>query len=117
MEVSLDHEGRRLREPLSYMLFRRATLEGQYLGHMGIVVVHEAGGRYCAFDLACPHCYPTLIAVEMEVGSNRLLAAECPQCHTVYDLSLGLAHPISGEGKYPLLDYRVSQVGASLLVR
>lgn len=117
VDVSLDHEGRGLREPLSYMLFKRAMLEGQYLGHKGIVVVHEAGGRYCAFDLACPHCWPTATAVEMIEDGSRLLAAECPQCHMVYDLSLGSAHPISGVGKYPLLDYRVSQIGELLLVR
>ncbi|MBR8703713.1 hypothetical protein [Porphyromonas levii] len=117
LEVSLDHEGRGLREPLSYMLFERATLEGQYLGHRGIVVAHEAGGRYCAFDLACPHCWPTVIGVEMVQDGSRLLAAECPRCHTVYDLSLGLAHPVSGEGHYPLQDYRVTQVGEHLVVR
>lgn len=115
LEVSLDHEGRGLREPLSFMLFRQATLEGEYLGYKGIVMVHEAGGRYCAFDLACPYCYPSLVAVEMVEG--RLLVARCPECGTEYDLSLGLAHPISGEGRYPLLEYRVVRVGEQLLVR
>lgn len=117
LDVSLDHEGRELRNPYSLMLFEEPTLEGQHLGHMGIVLVHEAGGKYCVFDLACPYCWPEAVAVEERGDSNDLLAMECPQCHTVYDLSMGLAHPISGKGKYPLLGYRVTQVGERLLVR
>lgn len=117
LEVSLDHEGRRLREPLSYMVFDQTTLEGQYIGHEGVVVVHEIGGKYCAFDRACPYCWPSRVAVEIAAHENMLLVAECPKCHTVYDLSMGLAHPISGVGKYPLLDYQVSLVRERLMVR
>lgn len=117
LEVSLDHEGRGLREPLSTMAVGERHLEGEHLGHRGILLVHGLDEKYCAFDMACPHCYPQEGKVQVLKGEKWLLGAECPKCHTVYDLSLGMANPVAGEGRYPLLSYRVNRIGEQLVVR
>lgn len=117
LRVSLDHEGRALLDPYSYMLYEQPLYRGERLGYMGVVVVHGVGEQYAAYDLACPYCWPTEVAVVPSLNSAKgVVIAECAECHTVYDLALGLAHPVAGPGSYPLLEYRVYRRGSQLWI-
>ena len=117
LKVSLDHEGRALLEPYSYMLYQKPLYRGERLGYMGVVVVHGVNDNYLAYDLACPFCWPTEEAVVPSLNSDKgVVVAECMECHTVYDLALGLAHPVAGPGSFPLLEYRVYRRGSQLWI-
>ena len=66
-----------------------------------------------AYDLACPveRSAKVLVAVE-----NETYMAVCPQCNSVYDVTMGHGAPISGEAatgkyKYALKSYRVIPSG------
>lgn len=108
LRVSLDHEGRELRNPYSLMSYTQATYEGERLGHLGVVVVHTTAESYAAYDLACPYCWPDRVGTMPSTDSPKgLVVAECPHCKSCYDLALGVGHPISGPAQYPLLQYQV----------
>ncbi len=64
-----------------------------YTGFGGILLVGNVMGEPAAFDMACPveRSQNVRIAIDPEK-----LVAECPQCHSTYDVfSLG-GHPLSG---------------------
>lgn len=117
LKVSLDHEGRALLEPYSFMLYQESLYRGERLGYMGVVVIHGVSDNYQAYDLACPFCWPTEEAVVPSLNSDKgVVVAECMECHTVYDLALGLAHPVAGPGSFPLLEYHVYRRGSQLWI-
>ncbi|MCH5225888.1 MAG: hypothetical protein J1D77_07790 [Muribaculaceae bacterium] len=62
-----------------------------------------------AYDLACPVERKASIKVSVE---NETYMAVCPECNSVYDVTMGNGAPISGEAitgkyKYKLKSYRV----------
>lgn len=123
LRIGLNHEGRKLLEPLSFMTFTEPILEGDMLGHGGLLVAHHIGTGaevYSAFDLICPYDWPEKVALlplpekgrdhreyQGEKGTTPLLAFQCPKCHTTYDLTFGIGNPVSGPGKHPLIQYRI----------
>lgn len=117
LRLSLNHEARELLDPYTYQVYEEPRYEGEYLGYLGVVVVHDVRGSYSAYDMACPYCWPEWRRVVMDrEGRKGLVVAECEVCHSVYDLALGLGHAIAGPSRYPLLSYRVVQNGAMLWV-
>lgn len=79
-----------------------------YTGYGGILLVDDVNGNILAYDLSCPvECSPTIrIAVN---GDD--LTAECPKCHSVYDIMSLYGHPRSGpaaERGYGLRRYQAS---------
>lgn len=79
-----------------------------YCGFGGILLVSDVMGSPQAYDLACPvECKAT---VRVRINSENL--AECPQCHSTYDVFSLLGHPVAGEAAdkgYGLRRYRVAQ--------
>ena len=68
---------------------------------------------YVAYDAACP--VEASRNVSVEVREDGLGTAECPKCHTQYNLSSG-GFP-TGEGTEYLKHYKVTVSGTSLQVR
>lgn len=118
LRLNLYSEARVLVEPFSYYVVKAPRVADEYVGLAGVVVVHgitaaSSGTVYYAYDLACPHELPELVATEpmqREEGKVR-----CPRCGTEYDLMLGTGHPERGEGKIPLKAYRVREVERGIL--
>lgn len=66
-----------------------------------------------AYDLSCPVERSATIRVFVE---NETYMAVCPQCNSVYDVTMGGGAPVSGEAatgkyKYALKSYRVTPSG------
>lgn len=67
-----------------------------------------------AYDLSCPVERSASIRVQVE---NETYMAVCPQCNSVYDVTMGNGAPISGEAatgkyKYALKSYKVLASGS-----
>ena len=75
--------------------------------------VFSEGNTYVAYDAACP--VEASRNVSVEVLEDGLGTAECPKCHTQYNLSSG-GFP-TGEGTEYLKHYKVTVSGTSLQVR
>lgn len=62
-------------------------------GFGGVLIVEDVNGQVLVYDLACPvECSATTrIAVDSET-----LKAECPKCHSTYDVFSLYGHPLSG---------------------
>lgn len=78
------------------------------VGHGGVLVVHTHGDNYSAYDLACPHEYPSIVRVEPLPSSEHPLTVMCPKCGTVYDLFTGMGGAVDGPSSIPLQLYRTS---------
>lgn len=64
-----------------------------YTGFGGILLVMDVYGSPCAYDLACPvECRQT---TRVQIDTESLLA-ECPVCHSTYDVFSLHGHPTSG---------------------
>ena len=78
-----------------------------YTGFGGILLCTTDIGDYVAYDLACPvECRAD---TRVAVGSDGI--AECPKCHSRYDIFSLPGHPVGGEAAdrgYGLQTYRVS---------
>lgn len=117
LQIDLNHEGRKLLEPLAYKTYTEPRLYNEQLGHCGLLIVHSllSDQPYSAYDLICPYDYPARIAIEV-TKDHSLRSAECPKCHTIYDLSMGIGNPTSGVGHSPLLQYQISKSGQMLYI-
>lgn len=85
-------------------------------GYAGLIIgqsVFSEGNTYVAYDAACP--VEASRNVSVEVLEDGLGTAECPKCHTQYNLSSG-GFP-TGEGTEYLKHYKVTVSGTSLQVR
>ena len=120
--LDLMSEGHALLEPLSQMSLTHPRTPEDRLGHAGLLVTHLSGARgaFCAYEAACPYEWPTLVPVlpvpESQLPSGLLLGAECPKCHSLYDLTMGVANPVWGPAKSPLTRYRCRRVDDLLLI-
>jgi len=64
-----------------------------YTGFGGVLLVADAFGNALAYDLACP--YECKRDVRVTVDPETMLA-ECPKCHSTYDVFSLYGHPTSG---------------------
>lgn len=79
-----------------------------YCGFGGVLLVGDVMGNPMAYDLACPVECRSGVRVAINGETNL---AECPQCHSTYDVFSLMGHPTSGEAAekgYGLRRYRVS---------
>lgn len=62
-------------------------------GYGGVLLIGDVHGRPVAYDLACPvECKQS---IRVRVMAENLVA-ECPQCHSTYDLITNYGYPLSG---------------------
>jgi nitrite reductase/ring-hydroxylating ferredoxin subunit len=76
---------------------------GGYNGN-GIIIYHGGDGFY-AYDRTCPHDYE-VNGLSVKVIIDFTIAT-CPACGTIYSLAAS-GTPASGEGRYPLKNYKTS---------
>jgi len=115
VNIDLDLNGRDavLRSPGTVKTITQPRLESERLGFGGILVTNGYFGsalyNIYAYDLACPMEAPDRVSrlVPDDIGQ-----AECPVCHTVYNISDGNGFPVSGSSPYPLKSYRVFQTSS-----
>jgi len=91
------------------------NVNGLPVGYGGLIIgqsVYSDGNTYVAYDAACP--VEASRNVSVELIEDGLGTAECPKCHTKYNLSSG-GYP-SGEGTEYLKHYKVSVSGTTLQV-
>lgn len=63
-----------------------------YTGFGGVLLVCDVNGRPMAYDLACPYeC-----KADVRVFVSEDMVAECPVCHSTYDVFSNLGTPLSG---------------------
>lgn len=90
---------------------------GFTFGNSGIAVGYSSFSEYCAYDLTCPLEYKlNSKKVAVELQTNELGIAKCPQCDSKYDLNNG-GIPIKGESDERLKPYPVIVQGDELIVR
>lgn len=85
-----------------------------YTGFGGVLLVGDLYGNPMAYDLSCPFEAKPDIRV---VVDNEILDAECPHCHSTYDIFGGQGRPTSGpaaERGYGLTRYKVIDGGSAL---
>lgn len=77
-------------------------------GFGGVLLISDIHSQPVAYDLACPvECKAT---TRIAVDSEQLIA-ECPVCHSTYDVITNYGYPLSGpaaEKGYGLQKYYVS---------
>lgn len=77
-------------------------------GFGGVLLVGDVHGQPVAYDLACPvECRAD---VRIKVNADAL-NAECPSCHSTYDIVTNYGYPLSGkaaEKGYGLQRYHVA---------
>lgn len=77
-------------------------------GFGGVLLVGDVHGRPVAYDMACPVECRADVRVRVVEES---LVAECPQCHSTYDIVTNYGYPLSGpaaEYAYGLQRYYVA---------
>ncbi len=80
-----------------------------FTGFGGLLLVCDYLGNPLAYDLACPVECSSSIIVSVDPESRL---AECPKCHSTYDVFSLNGHPLSGmaaERGYGLRRYRVGR--------
>ncbi len=78
-------------------------------GFGGLLVLQDVNGQTLVYDLSCPVECKTTVRVKVDVAN---LTAECPQCHSTYDVFSLYGHPLSGPAAkhgYGLRRYRATQ--------
>lgn len=77
-------------------------------GFGGVLLCGDINGNPVAYDLACPVECSSSVRVFIDVEA---LVAECPKCHSTYDVFSLEGHPLSGEAArmgYGLRRYHVT---------
>ncbi len=81
-------------------------------GYGGVLIYRDCDlGKIHSCDLACPVEAQPNIRVKVTMPY-----AECPACGSKFDLTWGLAVPVSGPAKEPLRSYHVSERMNSIVV-
>lgn len=78
-------------------------------GFGGLLLAEDVNGQVVVYDLSCPVECKATVRVKVDPES---LTAECPQCHSTYDVFSLFGHPISGpaaEKGYGLRRYHAVQ--------
>jgi len=95
-----------------YLIFEKPVLVTDMIGYGGILVYTDFNGDYCAFDLSCPYEAKRNILVV----PNKIGQAVCEGCGSVFNLSDGIAEPVSGKAKQTLKRYKTTLSGDVLYV-
>lgn len=77
-------------------------------GFGGVLLVGDLHGQPVAYDLACPVECRSDVLIKVDA---QALNAECPVCHSTYDLITNYGYPLSGkaaEKGYGLQRYHVA---------
>lgn len=85
------------------------------VGYAGLILgqsIFSDGSTYVAFDAACP--VEAQRGVSIELLEDEIGKAQCPKCHTVYNLNSNGAP--DGEGREYLKHYNVTVSGTTLRV-
>ncbi len=77
-------------------------------GFGGVLLVGDVLGEPRAYDLACP--VEAKSSVRISVDKETMLA-ECPVCHSTYDIFSLAGHPVSGKAAEKGFGLRVYRVG------
>ena len=95
---------------IGYILQCPDDLKFHEIGNFGysgtVLLINDFEYRICAYDACCTN--PACVAKKNKVSAE--IRATCPNCGSVFDLSVGGA-VVSGVAKYPLRRYRVSISG------
>ena len=76
------------------------------LGYGGLIVGNSPFNGYCAFDAACPYDYKNeRKKVSVELQTDGIGKAICPECGTEYDLNNG-GIPVKGDSDERLRPYQ-----------
>lgn len=102
--AALDHKSfvRELRIPKNF-----AYKENTYTGFGGVLLTCSVLNEPRAFDLACP--VERSASVRVAINDDNL--AECPKCHSTYDVFSLAGHPVGGEAAEKGWGLRVYRVG------
>lgn len=77
-----------------------------YTGFGGVLLAGSVTGEPLAYDLSCPvECKQ-----DVRIFINEQSRAECPKCHSEYEVFTNFGYPVSGEAAekgYGLARYRV----------
>ena len=79
-----------------------------YTGFGGVLLTCSAYGEPMAFDLACP--VERSASVRVAVNTDKMVA-ECPECHSTYDVFTLPGHPLSGRAADRGYGLKVYSVG------
>ena len=88
-----------------------------YTGFGGILLLSDVLGTPQACDLACPVERKADVRVEVQPDDEFL--AECPECHSRYNVFSLTGHPVSGPAAdrgYALRRYRVGSMNGNYMV-
>lgn len=94
------------------LIFETKRYQTDYLGYGGILVYIGFDGNYYAFDMSCPY----EVKPGTKVRPNDKGQAICDSCKTVFDISYGIANPISGPAKQTLRRYKAFLSGDVLYI-
>ncbi|MDR1259175.1 MAG: (2Fe-2S)-binding protein [Tannerellaceae bacterium] len=105
LELDLAFEDNVLVPVLAYKIYTPQNVNQaiEKTGFGGVLIFHGINA-YHAFDAACPHEASRTVTVGVD---DDHLYAVCPRCQTKYDLTSGVANPVSGPGREQLKPYRV----------
>lgn len=96
-----------------YLIFDRRINVTDAVGYGGILLYTGFDGNYYAFDMSCPYEANSNI----KVRPNNLGQAICDSCHSVFDISWGVANPIPpSKATKVLKHYKASLYGDVLYV-
>ncbi len=85
-------------------------------GFGGILLVEDVNGNIIPYDLACPVECKSTVRVRIDEDT---FTAECPQCHSTYDVFSLYGHPLSGPAArdgYGLRRYHASRGNVPYMV-
>lgn len=89
-------------------------LASTYTGYGGVLLICDYFGNPVAYDMSCPvECKPD-VRIQMQ---DRGIYAECPVCHSTYNVYESYGTPVSGPAKereYGLTRYRVMQINGGM---
>jgi len=103
-----------------FLSFEKVITTNDRIGFGGIVVctgisLDDYGGtQYYAFDMACP--YEVKNTAKVHPDKTGLPQLVCDKCGSVFDITFGSGHPLSGPAKEYLKKYRTSLSGDILFV-
>lgn len=103
-----------------FLIFEKGITTYDRIGFGGVVVCtgitldDNNETQYYAFDMACP--YELKNTVKVHPDKTGLPQLVCDKCGSVFDITFGSGHPLSGPTKEYLKKYRTSLSGDVLYV-
>lgn len=86
---------------------------GQYLGHMGVIVVRTGLDEFAAYEATCPQDTNTAVQFSDSLGTAVI---ECPRCGSLFS-TYADGMPLDGSSATcPLYPYQTSYNGEDLTI-